>query len=524
MKLATIDLKDTNRFGKSFIRYIEADNELKQFYNRYPAPENFKSQIEEKKFDDNKRKTLHQELKRAYNLVESTKRVDQNIESLLNNNTFTVTTGHQLNIFTGPLYFIYKIVTVIKACQELKNRYPEYNFVPLYWMASEDHDFEEINHFWFNNKKHKWETNQSGAVGRFSVKELANLANEIPGIPQFFKDAYSGSKNLAEAVFTYVNALFGEYGLVVVDADNRELKSIFKEIIKDDLINHIALNQVDKTSRVLNNNDVDAQISAREINFFYLTEGIRERIEFDGEKYYVLNTDISFSKNEILKEVDENPMAFSPNVVLRPLYQETILPNLAYIGGPSEVIYWFQLKGLFEHYKTPFPIVMPRNFAAILEGHHLSKIEKTGRSFKDFFMPKHELHKLVTLKESTDKVLLNGEKDKLLELFTAIKKQAEEIDKTLVAHVEAQSKKTEMKLEAIEKKFIRAEKRKHEDKIAQIDDVLDSFFPGGGLQERRDNFLNFYLSNPDLIHQLVKQFDPFNFKFYILKNGKQADA
>ena len=520
MKLATIDLKDTNSFSSLFVKYIENDGELDSYISSFPTLDNFKSQIAKRTFDSSKREVLQHVLKTNYSSIDSSEEVDNSIELLAKDNTFTVTTGHQLNIFTGPLYFIYKIATAIKACQQLKEKYPEYNFVPVYWMASEDHDFEEINHFWLSNKKYTWGTDQKGAVGRFQLKELARLAKEVPGMPDVFKEAYSKSDYLAEAVTKYVNELFGSYGLVVVDADNPSLKALFKSVIVDDLLNSTPFKCVEKTSADLNQKGYNTQINAREINFFYLEDGIRERIECDGNNYQVLNSNISFTKEEILKVVDEHPEKFSPNVVLRPLYQETILPNLAYIGGPSEVIYWFQLKGLFENYQTPFPLLMPRNFAAILEGYQIAKIEKTGRSYLDFFRPKNELHKAIALEESEKKVLLNGQRDELLKLFNQIKEQAANIDKTLVAHVEAQSKRTENRLEGIEKKFIRAEKKKHETKLSQVDDALEYFFPGGGLQERRDNFLNFYLTNPGLIDQLIEEFDAFDFKFYILKNGQ----
>ncbi|QSE97903.1 bacillithiol biosynthesis cysteine-adding enzyme BshC [Fulvivirga lutea] len=521
MKLATVELSETNRFSDLFLDYLNGSERLKEFYKRYPEIASFKEQIADKKFSAENRKILCSTLSDQYQGISSKKAVNTSLQKLASEKTFTITTGHQLNIFTGPLYFIYKIVSVIKTCKQLKSEYPEYDFVPVYWMASEDHDYDEIKYFWLNNKKYVWETEQSGAVGEFEVSGLKELSKSIPGIPEFFKEAYSKGKTLAEAVRWYVHELFGDEGLVVIDGNSKKLKSLFTDIVKDDLINHSAGKLVADTSAKIDELGYKTQIYARDINLFYLDKGVRERIEKnDARDYHVLNTDLSFSEEEILKIIDETPEKFSPNVVLRPLYQEVVLPNLAYIGGPAEVVYWFQLKDMFDHYKTSFPILMPRNFAAILPNHINEKVGKTGLNYADLFKPKHELHKQVTLSNTSEKVLLNGQKDELMNLFNKIKEQAASIDQTLVDHVDAQSTIAKSKLDTIEKKFIRAEKRKQSEKIAQIDSILEVLFTNDSLQERRDNFLNFYLLNSQFVEQLIAEFEPFEFKFYILSNGQ----
>ncbi|HEY3430867.1 MAG TPA: bacillithiol biosynthesis BshC, partial [Cyclobacteriaceae bacterium] len=160
MKLQKISLAETNSFSSFFIDYIRQHQQLKKFYGRFPEIKNFKDQISEKtkSFSQSSRDKLTHVLQQQYEKYTIPESVKNNILSLQQKNTFTVTTGHQLNIFTGPLYFIYKIVTVINACKELKKEYPEYNFVPVYWMASEDHDFDEIKYFKLAGKKYVWET------------------------------------------------------------------------------------------------------------------------------------------------------------------------------------------------------------------------------------------------------------------------------------------------------------------------------------------------------------------------------
>ncbi|MCA6394106.1 MAG: bacillithiol biosynthesis BshC, partial [Cytophagales bacterium] len=267
MKTRKIDFTDTHAFSPFFLDYINQKDTLKKFYSRFPSVASFEDQIKEKAaFPQEKRLSLMHELTRQYSNLTINEKVKQNIASLGDSKTFTVTTGHQLNIFTGPLYFIYKIITVINACKELKAAYPAYHFVPVYWMASEDHDYEEIKYFRLYGKKYVWSTEQQGAVGRFHTKELKNLFNEIPGEISLFKEAYTKSTNLSQAVRQYVNALFGREGLVVVDADNRELKKWFAHVIKDDLVKHSAKSLVDQYSQELQSCGYHTQVNAREIN------------------------------------------------------------------------------------------------------------------------------------------------------------------------------------------------------------------------------------------------------------------
>jgi bacillithiol biosynthesis cysteine-adding enzyme BshC len=525
MELQKISLAETNSFTPSFLAYIQSNDQLKKFYNRFPSIENFQDQIKEKSsFSQHNRDVLVQTLQEQYKQYTVTESVKKNIESLGNKNTFTVTTGHQLNIFTGPLYFIYKIVTVINACKELKKTYPKYNFVPVYWMASEDHDFDEIKYFRLNGKKYTWETKQKGAVGRFNPKELEVLIKEIPGDISVFQEAYLKHTTLSDAVRYYVNKLFGSEGLVVVDGDSKNLKTLFKNIIQDDLENNSSKKLVDATNHELEKLGHKPQVFCRDINFFYLDnshlpdgQGLRERIEKTGECYTVVDSTLSFSSSEIKSMLEQSPEKFSPNVILRPLYQETILPNLAYVGGPAEVVYWLQLKDVFKHYNTPFPILMPRNFAMVMDGPVMRKYEKTGLALSELFLEKNYLFNHFTIKFSRNKIKLNGEKEAIENYFQTIREHAESLDKTLGPLVGAEKQRAVKSLEKIEQKLLRAEKRTQSDKLKQVEAVKDSLFPNGGLQERTDNFLNFYLQDPQFIHKLIQHFDPFDFRFNVLQ-------
>jgi bacillithiol biosynthesis cysteine-adding enzyme BshC len=524
MQLEKIPFAATRSFTPSFLDYIDEKETLKPFYSRFPRIENFKDQLGDKakSFPQKNREVLVEVLRGQYATVPPIDAVNKNIESLQDKKTFTVITGHQLNIFTGPLYFIYKIVTVINTCKQLKQQYPEYNFVPVYWMASEDHDYDEIKYFRLYGKKYTWQTEQTGAVGRFTLQELKTLLDQIPGDIKVFKEAYTKSKTLAEAVRYYVHALLGQHGVVVVDADDAKLKSLFKPVMHEDIFSGTTRKEVDQTNEALQAQGYEAQVFCRDINFFYLDKNIRERIEKKGDRFIVVDTNLSFSETEFKKLVEDHPERFSPNVILRPLYQEFILPNLAYVGGPSEVTYWLQLKRNFDHYNIPFPILMPRNFALVMNHTTARKFDKTGLQISDLFEDKNYIFNHWVLENSPRNLTIGAERVKLLELFEELKKRSDAIDKTLTNYIGAQGKRAENSLEKIERKLLRAEKRLHKDKLGQIEAVKDELFPNGNLQERTDNFLNFYQQDPAFINQLLDKFDPLDFQFHILRYNDPA--
>ncbi len=518
MQLEKIALRDTHAFSNFFLDYVEQKPELRDFYNRFPAPENFKEQILEKSksFSSANRALLNNSLTKQYGSLALSEKVKQNLALLNDNNTFTITTGHQLNIFTGPLYFIYKIVTVINACAQLKKLYPQYHFVPVYWMASEDHDYDEIKYFKLYGKKYTWQTNQSGAVGRFSTEGLDKLAGELPGDVSLFKEAYSKSKTLAEAVRHYVNALFADNGLLVVDGDDVALKKLFTNTIREDIFHHTPKQKVEEQNKKLNALGYETQVFARNINFFYLKDKLRARIEKKDNGFVVLDSTIRFSASEMEREIEQHPEHFSPNVILRPLYQEVILPNLAYVGGPAEMVYWLQLKGVFDQAQIPFPVLLPRNFGTIAEAQWMRKLAKTGLDKKDFFKEKNYLFNHWVLKNTHHNLTLGKELQAVRALFEDVQKRANTIDRTLGPLVAAEAKRTEHSLEKIEKKLLKAEKRVHSDKLRQIEEVKDALFPGGGLQERIDNFLNFHQQDRSFIPSLLTHFDPFDFRMHFL--------
>ncbi|OJJ16307.1 bacillithiol biosynthesis cysteine-adding enzyme BshC [marine bacterium AO1-C] len=515
MQLHQIDFADTKLFSQTFIDYITENDTLKEFYHQAPSIDNFAQQITLKKsFPKATRTVLHQVLQAQYQAIDNAPKGQ--IDALLQENTFTVTTGHQLNLFTGPLYFVYKIAAAINTAKVLKEKYPDYNFVPVYWMATEDHDFEEINHFHLFGKTHTWETSQTGAVGRFSPDGLQSVFEEINEAPEVFKKAYLEHQSLAEATRYLVHHLFPDTGLVVLDADHPALKKAYQEVIKAEVLNPVSLDLVSKTSEKLDNLHYKTQVTPREINFFYLEGGIRQRIVNKEGCFEVLETELKFSPQEMDKLIEEHPERFSPNVILRPLYQEFILPNLSYIGGPSELVYWLQLKGVFEHYQIPFPMLQPRNFVLFVNKPSVKKFNKLNLTVQDLFLDEATLRKNFVLANSENEITLEQETEGLNQLFERLVQKSLEVDKSLEGFVKSEHQKALKSLGNIEKRLKKSEERKMETEVNQLIKLKEKLFPNGAPQERYENLLSFYINNPAFITQILEKLNPFGFRMNVL--------
>lgn len=504
MRYKSISFKSTGYFSSIINDYLVQDEILKPFYSEYPTIENFKKIIEEKQQQSIDRLVLVDDLKVQYAEASINKapKVFHNIELLADRNTFTITTGHQLCLNTGPLYFIYKIVSVINLCKQLKAAYPKYNFVPIYWMATEDHDFAEVNHFNFKGKKIQWNTEQTGAVGRFNLSGLEGVFDEFSDLlgdynenttflRQLFQKSYLQQDTLTNATRVLVHELFQSEGLVIVDGDRRALKKSMIPAFKEELTDTISSTLIEKTNAALGKH-YKIQVNPREINLFYLDADLRARIISNENGFVVNETDLHFSKDEMLQLLESEPEKFSPNVVLRPLYQETILPNLAYIGGGGELAYWFQLKSVFEHFNVPFPGLLLRNSAAVLDNHQTKLFQQLEIDLEQLFMPEVDLIKILVKEGSSIDFELSEERAEITASYEKLKAKAAEINVTLVPHFEARLAKHLNDLEASGKKLLRAEKRNNKELLSKITELKTSLFPKGGLQERTDNFSSIY--------------------------------
>ena len=490
------------RFSKIIIDYVNASDSLRNFYEHEVNLKGIKMAITARENYSTNRKLLVESLQEQYKNVSDCDLVKANIERLLQQNTFTICTAHQPNIFTGHLYFIYKILHTIKLADNLKKQLPENNFIPVYFMGSEDADIEELNHVIIDNKKYTWNTAQKGAVGRMKVDEdVIKLIDEIEGrlsvekygnnIITLLKKCFQKNTTIEQATFLFVHEMFKDHGLIIFLPDSRSLKSLMNNVFEQDIFENIPSEIVSKTSLELAKH-YKVQAHPREINLFYLKNDIRNRIVQVKDKFLVNDTNIVFTKDELQSELKNYPERFSPNVILRGLYQEMILPNIAFIGGGGELAYWLELKDLFHHYQVPFPALILRNSFLIIENKINVLRKKHHISIENLFDNEENVFNNIIKKESHLQLSITGESSEIEQTYTTIKNVAAVVDATLEEHVKALQIQALKKLSALEKKILKAEKRKFKDTQTQVSKIYQTLFPDNNLQERSENFMLFY--------------------------------
>ncbi|OOQ60049.1 bacillithiol biosynthesis cysteine-adding enzyme BshC [Mucilaginibacter pedocola] len=534
MEAACIDYKETGYFSQTVADYLADVPELRSFYSHRPTMQGFAELLGQKKVVANRQLLVEVLLEQYFHNsdkgtpeLEAAELVRKQIELLGADNTYTVTTGHQLNIFTGPLYFIYKIVTAIKLCRELKESYPDKEFVPVYWMASEDHDFAEINYTNIGGKKVHWWYEASGATGRINPDTMRQALNQYKGVlgidghsaelGEMVETAYTAFDKLADATRYLVNALFGRYGLVIIDADDHRLKQSFAPIITRDVIEQNSFKNISAVNEKLQQLGVHIQVNPREINFFYLKDQLRERLVFEDGRYGVNNTEINFSEEELKQEIATYPERFSPNVVMRPLYQECILPNIAYVGGGAEVVYWLELKSNFDFYGVDFPILILRNSALVIPKETAAKIKSMELSPANLFKSTDEIKNSWVQKHSNHDLTLADEWREIERAFDKIKLRSHKIDPTLSPSAAAVQARLKHAMDNFQKKLVKAEKRNYKTRLEQIEHIKADLFPKNSLQERQENFGLSYVKWGQLfIDELIRNFEPLDFKFTVL--------
>jgi len=530
MPIETLSYAETGYFSRLICDYLAEKEALKPFYGLFPKETNFETQLANKKasFNTASRELLIESLKEQYMNVAISKTTKNNIESLSEENTFTITTGHQLNLFTGPLYFLYKIFSVINLCEALNKKHNNRHFVPVYWMATEDHDFEEINYFNLNGRKIQWDKAAGGAVGELPTEGLDKVLDvfrkelgegeHVVRLISLFSEAYLRHDNLSDATRYLANELFKDYGLVIIDGNNAMLKNAFIPYIEKELKEQLSNKKVTETTKRLADLGYPEQVYSREINLFYLKEGLRERIIEKNGRYHINRTSHSFSLKEILEELHDHPERFSPNALLRPLYQEVVLPNLCYIGGGGELAYWLQLKDYFEEVEVPFPMLLLRNSVLMVSEKLSEKLKKLNVTTDELFLSQHDLKNLHTRRVSEININFSKQRKHLREQFKDMYVLAKKTDASFLGAVGAQEKKQLNGLDYLEKRLLKAQRKRLADELERLTVIQNELFPGESLQERTNNFSEFYLFyGPELFSELKKQIDPLVNKFTVLR-------
>ena len=530
MHIDYLSFADTGQFSDLILDYVSQSEKLQHFYKYPPDLAAFDRILEEKQIQPVDRERLVKVLQEQYKAVPENAFVAANVKALQNEQTFTITTAHQPALFSGPLYFIIKIQTAINLAEKLNQLYPDYQFVPVYWLGGEDHDFDEINHLHVFGKTLTWHDDTGGPVGRLStshIKPVLDEMGEIMGDSDFAREwmellhrCYGEEETLAAATRRFVHELFGDQGLVILSPDHPELKRAFSHVMEEELLKQTSHDLVQSRVEKLQELGYHEQAHAREINLFYLQDGLRERIvKGESEDYEVLNTDLTFSEKTLLSELKEHPDRFSPNVILRPLYQEFILPNLAYVGGGGELAYWLQYEGLFEHYRVNFPMLVLRNSIMWLDSGASKKQQQLGISISDLFRDEDDLIKEFVKEHAEDELSLAEEQKAVQEAMAKVIHKAKTIDPTLEKSAKGEEQKILNSLEKLEAKLLRAEKQKFDTSVNQIRWLKDKLFPDGVLQERHENIASFYLKyGPEFLKALKEAIQPLEKEFIVISD------
>ncbi|MEE9288364.1 MAG: bacillithiol biosynthesis cysteine-adding enzyme BshC [Bacteroidota bacterium] len=445
----------------------------------------------------------------------------ENIAILESDSAFAVVTGQQVGILGGPIYTLYKIITAIKLSRELNRKYPSFRFVPVFWIEAEDHDFEEVNSVTVISRENlatrieylidgKRLEKNLGAVGdlRFesSLSDFFQKLDDVlintefkPSLLSMLKTYYAPGASLSTSFVGLLNSFFQGIGLVYINSNDKELKDMLVPIFQREIQNYPRIGQavIDRSAEI--EERYHAQVKPKAVNLFLFHKGGRYLVEpRDREKDFALKgTRHHLTREELESIATVSPEMLSPNVVLRPICQDYLLPTAMYVAGPSEIAYFAQLKPVYKYYDVTMPIIYPRSSVTLLE-HKVEKVlEKYQLPLVEFFGEHESIWRKVI--DQLSDVNVDG-------LFTTATKDVEnglsqldfglsQIDQTLSGPLEATRSKMNNLLSILKDRTQEAQKKKHDLALRQIQKVTTHVCPNSSLQERQLNvvyFLNKY--------------------------------
>ncbi len=501
-----------------FLDYIYEFENVQEYYkhnfrNKDSYVNLFKSISASRK---DKQHNLSAIIKNQYSSLQSiSNKTIRNIELIDKEKTITVVTGQQLGVLGGPLYTIYKIITAIRLANQLTERYDEFKFVPVFWLEGDDHDFNEVRSInLFDNENQVINIGYKEEIDDDDAKQSIGKINFDEALNEFFskyesslrdsdfknelltklKECYQVGKSFKQSFKELIYWLFDEYGLVIFDPQDVEVKSLLKPIFKKE-VNDFAIHtqkliQVSAKLEEL----YHAQVKVKPVNLFYHTDDGRYSVEPVEDIFKLRRKRKQFTKDEILTEIENFPDKFSPNVLLRPICQDFLFPTGFYIGGPSEIAYFAQVTPLYDFYNIVSPIIFPRSSATILEKNVASGLDKYDLSMNDIFLGLDELKEKVIASLSENNIEIAFEEaSKEIELtFDKIKENLFAIDKTLVDSSGRYKDRIMSSIAELKSKATKAQETKHETTIRQLTRLSNLLYPLGNLQEREINFTYFY--------------------------------
>jgi bacillithiol biosynthesis cysteine-adding enzyme BshC len=513
--------------------YLAGNSLLREFYNKEASINGLLEAAKERQFEISSREKLADALLSQYgNLLEEGP-VSNNIQKLRSANTVTITTGHQLCAYTGPSYLVYKIASIINLASNLNAYDPSMYFVPVFWMASEDHDFEEVSSVNFYGKSWKWEAHDESMgkipVGLIPPREIASWAAEmkeyfrneinVSSILDIFENSYKNSKSLSEATRKIFHHLFSDFGLVILDGNDKTLKAMFEGVMEKEINDKLSNEKVKKTTHLLKNLGYEGQINPRPVNLFYISENnYRERIDYADDNYTLNISGRVLHKDEIIQLLKKSPEKFSPNVVMRPMYQEVILPNIAYVGGPGETAYWLQLKAAFDSYKIQFPVLILRNSFVVLADTLFEKAAGFGLEWKDYFnLNIDEIINKFIAKNNSETLDFDIEEKAIASIINSLNEKANGTDTKLIIQIAMEGKIMMDNLDKIKSKFNKALKQKSENNVKGLQKFKLALYPYNSPQERVINYLDGIGADKNSVRDLVKMANPLENELKLLK-------
>jgi bacillithiol biosynthesis cysteine-adding enzyme BshC len=557
--MQTADYSKLPNFSKLFLEYVSGDEEsfkkLKPFFNEhFRNNEEFFKVIDAKIHNYNTNRYFDKDL-----LIEILKRQNMgfggndktatNIELLKREDTFAVVTGQQVGLYSGNMYTIYKTITTIKLAENLSARFPQFKFVPVFWLESDDHDLEESNHIHVINKQNELvrvgfenptaegeeETPKRSAAPVGSIKfdeSIESINNRLleslmetdykSEIAEKINKFYSKGNDFKTAFAEFMNWIFSDHGLVFVDPNDKEIKKLLTPVFEKELNTSPRLCEAVIDSSAELEKNYDLQVKPKVINLFFLHNNNRLLIEpRENDRFALKNSKRRFEHDELLNILFESPELFSPNVVLRPICQDYLLPTVAYVGGPSEISYFAQLKPAYNHYDLTMPVIFPRASLTILENKITKFIKNYNINFEEIFDHKALVTKVVNkLSEVKVDDEISKVQDELNKAFYELKNMTARVDQTLLNGVDTMKERVNQNLEQFKGKLINAQAKKSDVATTQIDKVVNNIYPQHNLQERVINILYFLNKYGDqFIKRLFNDIEIENFNHQVIEIG-----
>lgn len=512
-------------FFSSFDRqFSRLDPSLDAILPHPPTKGAFDGLLREKISSYTHRGRLASILEQQYHGLDLPDALAKNIHDLAHGHAVSITTAHQPLLFGGTLYFLYKALSAIRLAREAESWLPDQRVVPVFVLGSEDHDYEEVRHIRLLGKTMSWESDaKGGPVGRMDAGNIPELIEQLKEIftplpfgnqvLHLLEESYKPGASYGQSTFRFLHHLLGRLGLVVIDLDHPLAKQACIQIFEQELTQGFAKPIIEQTIHRLEKVGFAQQAHVRDINLFYLDGHRRERIESDSpENYRTVDQQYAWTRTEILLELQEHPERFSPNVNLRPVLQETMLPNLAFVGGAGELAYWVQLTDLFQSLHLPFPILVRRHSGLLVDEWTQQKLTKLGLPLQAFFQPQEALLQQFVHEMANVPGDLDAEREALRELMKQVKAKCAAIEPTLERSAESAEVQMDKLLQALEGKMTRGLKQIHEREVNQIRGIYDRLMPEGQLQERNESFLSWMARyGYGWIDDLLEAFTPLDF-------------